>query len=68
VKVLKVEPSLRRPLTEFPRSVTSLTSLASSFFRKSEKTISPRVDCWVWKRLNRRMTIRPMTIHNARFL
>ena len=68
VKVLNAEPSLSRPVTELPRRVTSLTSPASTFLRKSEKTISPRGDWLAWKRLKRRMTMRPITIQRARFL
>ena len=68
VNVRKVVLSLKRPVTELPRSVTSRTSPASTRFKNSEKTISPRGDWLAWKRLNSRMTINPITIQSARFL
>jgi len=57
-----------RPETLLPLRVTSRTSPDSTFLRKSEKTISPRGDWFCWKSWKRRMTMRPITIHRARFL
>jgi hypothetical protein len=68
VKVRNEDPSLSRPETLLPLSVTSRTSPDSTFFRKSEKTISPRGVWFCWKSWKRRMTMRPITIHRARFL